>query len=85
MRWIVETDVITIDLTDSRTASRIGSYWNAVRTYVETGNAQQLRQFRGKTIRVQKRAYFFVSDTHVLDRLVRRGELSFETIYSEVA
>jgi hypothetical protein len=84
MRWIVETDIITIDLTDSRTASRIGSYWNAVRTYIETGSTQQLRKFRGKTIRVQKRAYFFVTDTRVLDQLARRGELSFETIYSEV-
>jgi hypothetical protein len=85
MRWIVETDVITIDLTDSRTASRIASYWDAVKTYVETGNTQALRKFRGKTIRVQKRAYFFVTDTRVLDQLARRGELSFETIYSEVA
>ena len=85
MRWIVETDVITMDVTDSRTASRIASYWNAVRDYVETGSTRQLQTFRGKTIRVQKRAFFFVTDTRVLNQLARRGDLSFETIYSEVA
>jgi len=85
MRWIVETGVITIDVTDSTTAARISRYWSAVQRYVETGTDQELRQFRGKTIRIQKKDYYFVTDMRVLDELAHLGEISFETIYSEAA
>jgi hypothetical protein len=85
MRWVVETDIVTIDVTDSRTTSRISSYWNAVGRYIATGDDQALKQFRGKSIRVQKVTYHFVTDTGVLDELARRGQIHFETIYSEAA
>jgi len=76
---------IALDVTDSRTASRIGSYWAAVRRYVETGDARGLRQFRGRSVRVAKRGYPFITDLDLLDELANGGELSFESIYAVAA
>jgi len=36
---------------DSREASLVGKYWDAVGLYLQTGDASQLRQFRGKSVR----------------------------------
>lgn len=83
MRWIGQGNVITIEVGDSSTASRISRFWSAVKRYIETGNDDQLRRFHGRSIRVQDRTYPVVTDTRALDQLGRRGELSFETIYAE--
>jgi len=73
-----ETGIIGLDVKDSRSASRIGSYWNAVRRYLETGDDAQLRRFRGKSVRVNKRTYAFITDTAILDRLADAAELEFD-------
>ena len=67
---------------DSRTASRIGAHWAAVKHYIDTSDDRPLRRFRGGHIRVAKRGYPFITDLDAIDELARRGELSFETIYA---
>ena len=75
---------ITIDVTDSRTASRIGRYMNAVDHYLRTGLTDQLREFRGKAVRVRKVAYPFITDPRVLNRLANANEIGFEDLYARV-
>lgn len=72
---------IGLDIRDSRSASRIAAYWNAVKRYLETGDASGLRRFRGKMVRVNKRGYPFITDTAILDRLADAGELGFDDLY----
>lgn len=85
MRMPTDSGTVTIGVTDSTTARRIGRYWAAVNHYLTTGDDRRLREFRGKSVRWEKRAYPFVTDTVVLDRLARTGLLSFESIYPEAA
>jgi len=73
-----ETGIIGLDVRDSRSASRIGSYWNAVKRYMETGDDSALRKFQGKSVRVNKRTYAFITDTAILDRLADAAELEFD-------
>lgn len=81
VRFPTESGSIGLDVKDSRSASRISAYWNAVKKYVETGDASGLRKFRGKVVRVNKRGYPFITDTKVLDRLADAGELVFDDLY----
>jgi len=81
LQFPTETGSIGLDIRDSRSASRIAAYWNAVKRYLETGDASGLRRFRGKTVRVNKRGYPFITDPQVLDRLADAGELGFDDLY----
>jgi hypothetical protein len=81
LRFPTESGVVTLNVKDSRTSSRLADYWHAVRTYLRTGNTIGLRKFRNKHIRVDKRAYRFITDPDLLDRLFDAGELSFDDIY----
>lgn len=82
VRFPTETGSIGLDVKDSRSASRIAAYWNAVKRYIETGDAAGLRRFRGKVVRVNKRGYPFITDTKALDRLADAGELDFDDLYA---
>jgi len=81
LHFPTETGVIALDVKDSRSAKRISSYWNAVQRYLETGDVSKLRPFRGKSVRLNKRAYPFITDTATLDRLADAGELGFDDLY----
>jgi hypothetical protein len=82
VRFPTETGSIGLDVRDSRSASRIAAYWNAVKRYIETGDASGLRRFRGTVVRVNKRGYPFITDTTALDRLADAGELGFDDLYA---
>lgn len=75
--------LMTLDVRDSRTASRIGAYHNAVKIYLDTGNDRALRRFSGRRggVTVGKRFYPFITDTSILDRLADAGELGFDDLY----
>ena len=62
-------------------ASKISEYWTAVDRYLKTGNADTLQKFAGKSIRVGKNQFEFVTDLQILDRIASAGEVSFEDIY----
>lgn len=81
LNFPTETGIIGLDVRDSRSAKRISAYWNAVQRYLETGDDSQLRRFRGKSVRVNKQAHAFITDTATLDRLADAGELSFDDLY----
>lgn len=81
MRFLTPRGQITLDVTNSRTASRIARYFAAVDRYLKTGKTDALREFRGKAIRVGKVAYPFITDPRTLSRLGRAGEVSFEDLY----
>ena len=66
-------------------ASRIGEYWTAVDRYLSTGNADKLQKFVGKSIRIGKTRFDFVTDQKILDRVASAGEVSFEDIYAATA
>jgi hypothetical protein len=85
MRFLAPDGVVALDVRDSRTASRIGRYMNAVRDYIYTGDDLRLRAFAGKAISVDGQRYDFVTDLDVLDRLAHRGELRFEELYERAA
>lgn len=84
LNFPTETGITGLDIRDSRSARRVAAYWNAVKTYLETGDASGLRQFQGRYIRVNKRAYVFITDTRTLNRLADAGELSFDDIYDDM-
>ncbi len=81
LNFPTETGIIGLDVRDSRSAKRISAYWHAVQRYLETGDDFQLRRFRGKSVRVNKQAHAFITDTAMLDRLADAGELSFDDLY----
>jgi hypothetical protein len=83
LRVLTPEGQISLPIGDSRTASQISRYWNAVEHYLATGDTSQLEKFRGKFFRVQKRAYPFIVDTHLLDELAAAGELHFEDLYDD--
>jgi hypothetical protein len=76
---------VTIDVTDSRTASKIGRYMNAVDHYLRTGSTDHLREFRGNAVRVRKVAYPFITHPRVLNRLANANEIGFEDLYARVS
>lgn len=82
MGFYTDRGRITLDVRDSRSASRIGRYMNAVDHYLTTGEEGPLCAFRGQSIRVDKLTYPFITDTRVLDILKGAGELRFDSIYA---
>jgi len=85
MHFLTANGRITLDVRDSRTASTIARYMNAVRAYISTGNDLQLPAFRGKSITVGGTKYAFITDLDVLDELGERGELAWEDLYDLAA
>jgi hypothetical protein len=63
---------------DSRSATIVGEYWNAVNHYLETGDETELARFRGVAITAaQGHAVPLLTDTDELERLGSVGILSF--------
>jgi hypothetical protein len=78
--------LIDIGVSDSRQASLVGKYWNAVDLYLGTGDSAALRFFQGKFIvGPDGREIYFMTDANELDHLASAGQLSFESLYARVA
>ena len=65
----------------SKTASAIGSYWEAVHRALG-GDPYALDPFREKSIKIGKRTYPFITDLHLLKKFGNAGEVAFEDIYA---
>ncbi len=78
---ITPQGTLPVTVRDSRTASRIAEYMNAVRTYVNTGDTSAPNRFKGKTFRAGGKTYTLVTDPGTLDRLADAGVLAFEQLY----
>lgn len=70
-----------VTVRDSRTASRIAEYMNAVRTYVNKGELSALERFRGQSFQAAGVRYTFVTDPNTLELLADAGVLAFEQLY----
>jgi hypothetical protein len=61
---------VSITVNDSRTASKIGRYHNAVKKYLETGDDTELKKYEGKTIKdAQGNNHTFETDPEVIDEI----------------
>ena len=74
-------EVVSVEVRDSRTASRNARYWNAVDRYLRTGNEKLLRPFRGKSFSSRGVRHEFVTDTDTLERAALIGQVTFEDLY----
>ncbi len=78
--------LIEVGTRDSRQATVIGKYWNAIDLYRATGDASALEQFDGEHVTdANGNPVPLLTDLHELGRLESAGVLSFETIYARVA
>jgi hypothetical protein len=69
---------VAVIVRDSRTASLLASHANAVARYVERGDEDALRPFRGRIVRIRGQPVALETDPTHLDRLARGAELSYE-------
>lgn len=75
-----------IVLDDSRAASLVGKYWNAVHLYLATGDDSGLAEFVGEVVTdASGRRVPLLTNLDELDRLASAGVLSFESIYARNA
>jgi hypothetical protein len=67
---------------DSRQASQLATYWDAVQKYLQTGDTSALRKFEGAyIIDANDARVSLLTDLDGLDRLASAGVLSFESLY----
>jgi hypothetical protein len=73
-----------IAVRDSRQATQIAKYENAIQRYLQTGDDLALRKFRRKyIIDANRKRIPFLTDLRELDRLGSAGVLSFESLYAK--
>ena len=84
MQMPTKTGVIEIEVRDSRSATKIAHYWNAVRHFLITGETDQLKQFRFEYVTSGKIQYRFITDPETILRLADFGEFRFDSIYEEI-
>ena len=83
VRIPVPDGMLDVALRDSKQASLVAKYWNAVHTYLATGDASALEGFAGVLITDADGQQFpLLTDRATLDRLGGAGVLSFESIYA---
>lgn len=71
---------------NSRDASILGQYWEAVQKYYRTGDSSGIDKFRGTRIKDKNGVDFpLITDLKELKRLGSAGSLSFESLYSKSA
>jgi hypothetical protein len=71
---------------DSRTASKIAEYSDAVQKYLRTGDSSALKTFkRLKLVNDKGERISFLTDVPKLQELGSAGVLSFESLYARVA
>lgn len=71
---------------DSRVATTVAEYWNAVHLFLQTGDDAELARFRGKhIIDAAGNRVPLLTGLDDLERLGGAGVLSFESLYARVA
>jgi hypothetical protein len=82
MLMLTSRGTITVTTLDWEAASVIGAYWNAVRTYITSGDFTELEPFILRFIHVEEGDFEFLTHRPTLDKLARAGELHFQDLYS---
>ncbi len=67
--------------------SAIGTYWNSIGAYRDTGSTAHLLRFEGRSIYdgLTQRRLPFVTDTALLPEAIAAGQTDFDDLYIEVA
>lgn len=81
MRLVTPDGVERVLIRDSREASLLGRYYNALQKFQETGDASVLKAFEGKTVTVRGEKVTLVTDPSTLNNLSRAGELDIPDVY----
>jgi hypothetical protein len=71
---------VWVDVEDVEEASDLGSYWNAVRHFLRTGDDFNVSQFEGMVVG----GYELETDPDEIEFWSIHGELEFEDIYEGV-
>jgi hypothetical protein len=82
MKFLTENGMVDLVLRDSRQAVAIATHIAAVNRFLRTGDTKVLKPFRGKSIRVGKVDYRFITHSTTLERLAYAGEVEFEDLYA---
>lgn len=78
--------LVEVATRDSRTATLAAEYWNAVNTFLETGDDSELAHFRGQSIiDAEGNAVPLLTDLGELERLGSAGVLSFQSLYAKAS
>jgi hypothetical protein len=77
MRVFTDEGVIVFSIDDWYERSVVGSYWNAVRTFLGSGDVESLVQFERETVQGHR----LQTDPDEIERWAMQGELDFEDIY----
>jgi hypothetical protein len=83
LRWPTEHGIVLLDTADSRVATEVADFWNAVGRYL-AGDRLALRGYDGRVLRVEGKRYRYPTAEQILE-WARRGEVSFESIYEFTA
>lgn len=75
---------IAVSVRGSRNASRVAQHHNAVKHYLDTGDAEGLQAFQDRTLLVGKQRLPFLTDLDILERVVP-AEPSFDSFYVRAA
>ncbi len=82
LNFLTPRGPVPVTVYDSRRATDIAEYMNAVRKYVRTGDTSKLERFKDKSFVTAGRVRRFVTDPDVLDELADAGSLSaIESLY----
>jgi hypothetical protein len=84
LNFVTPKGPVTVTVHDSRVASRIGYYANALRKYARTGRSSVLAPFEGKTFLADGMVYAFITDVKLLATLEDAGVLDFEELYASL-
>ena len=82
LKFVTDKGRIDVQVRGSRKASLIGEYFSAVERYLLKGETEPLRAFEGKSIRIGKAIYPFVTERELLERLYYAGQFEFEDLYA---
>ena len=77
MRILTSSGIEDVELRTGEAKSTVGSYWNAVRHYLWSGETDELQRFSRTKIRGRR----LLTDPDRIDQLARIGDLDFEDIY----
>lgn len=84
VRLLADGGVFVVEVRDSRTASRVARYWNAVDRFLKTGDENVLREFKGRSFFSRGTQHQFLTDVASLQRLALVGEVQFEDLYARL-
>lgn len=86
LQHLTPEGLLEVASSDSRQASILGKYWNAVDLYRNTGDTTQLEEFDGRyIIDADGNRLTLLTDLRTIDQLASAGVLSFETLYGRAA